>query len=251
MNSVDVLVHINERPSLPEEALTRHPNPIGLLSNEQQRELNKLAKAYEDTAYRAFDLWIRTLRWKSDNSTIGRPEIHGYESGWGTYLYNNETSNQFWSFHKPYTLNIYTAVTLDQWYEVEETLKRGQEPPVYIDLMFDGIEQFYLGYLQRSVVDLAVACEAFMRARVTQNLPEGLTSSLLTYIDEANIRQLQGHLFKDTLDNEQRKLLKSINSRLHELFDARNTILHSGQKQDLTSDNCQKYVEVTKKLIVI
>jgi hypothetical protein len=117
--------------------------------------------------------------------------------------------------------------------------------------MFDGIEQFKLGELQRSVVDLAVACEAFMRARVMQNLPDGLTKAASKYIDEANIRQVLEHLFKDTLSEEQMRRLKSTKSRLHRLFDARNTILHSGYKEDLTSADCKKYIEATKKLIAI
>lgn len=149
------------------------------------------------------------------------------------------------------TVYLHTPITLSEWHAVEETLKLGQESPIYIDSMFDGIEQFKIGNLQQSVVYLAVACEAFMRARVMQNLPEGLTNAVVQYIDEANIRQVQRHLFIDTLREEQIDLLKSINSRLHQLFDARNTILHLGQKEDLTSADCQKYIEATKKLIAI
>ncbi len=251
VNNVDVLVRLKRRVNIPEEVLTRHPNPIDLLSNGQQKQLDKLAKAHGDVANRAFDLWIRTLRWKSGNGAIGRPDIHGAKSGWGTYLLNNETMHRFWVSHEPITLYMYECITLAEWYEVEETLKRGQESPVYIDLMFDGIEQFNLGYLQRSVVDLAAACEAFMRARVTQNLPKGLNDAVLAYIGEANIRRVQEHLFKETLSEEQMKLLKNINSHLNQLFDARNTILHSGHKEDLTLADCKKYIEATKKLIAI
>jgi len=251
VNSVVVLVRINERIRLPKEVLTRHPNPIDLLSNEQQKQLDKLAKAYGDTAYRAFDLWIRTLRWKSGNGAIGRPEIHGAKSGRSTYLLNGQTGRRFWAYPKPLTLRMYECITLPQWHEVEVALELGQQPPIYIDLMFDGIEQCKVGDLQSSVVDLAVACEAFMRIRVMQNLPSGLTDAVLKHIGEAPIRRVLDNLFKDTLSDEQNRRLKSILSTLRQLFKARNEILHSGQKENLTPADCKKYIEATKKLIAI
>lgn len=251
VKSVDVLVCLNKTITLPEEVLTRQPNPYELLSVEQQKQLDEITKRHGDVSYEAFDRWIRTLRWKSGNGSIGRPEIHGFESGWSTYLLNDATKKRFWLSSKPMTLYLHTPIKLSVWHEVEETLNLGQVSPVYIDSMFDGIEQLKVGNLQQSVVYLAVACETFMRARIMQNLPESLTDAVTKFIYEANIRYVIDHLFKDTLDKEQKKLLKSINSRLHELFTARNAILHSGQKEDLTLDNCQKHIEVTKKLIVI
>jgi hypothetical protein len=140
---------------------------------------------------------------------------------------------------------------LSEWHEVEEALKLGQQSPIYIDLMFDGIEQFKLGELQSSVVDLAVACEAFMRARVSQNLPSGLTDAVLKYIDEIPIRRVLDNLLQDTLSDEQNGYLKSIRPTLRQLFKARNKILHSGHKEDLTPADCKKYIEAAKKLVAI
>jgi len=251
INSVDVQVCLDETITLPEEILTRKSNPVDLLSKKQLTQLNRIMKSHTNLAAEAFDRWIRILRWKSNNGSIARPEFHGFESGWGTYLLNGATKRRIWRNPFILTFSIVSPITLSIWRDVETTLKLGQESPVYIDSMFDGIEQFRVGNLQQSVVYLAVACESFMRARVMQNLPEGLTAAVVRYIYEANIRQIQEHLFKDTLNDVQAKLLKSINSRLHQLFDARNTILHSGYKQDLTPADCQKYVQATKNLVSI
>jgi len=98
--------------------------------------------------------------------------------------------------------------------------------------MFDWIEQLKVGNLQQSVVQLPVACEAFMRTRVMHNLPKSLPATIVKYIDEASISKVQDHFFKDTLDNGQKKVLESINSRLHQIFAARNTILRSGRMTD-------------------
>ena len=249
VDSVDVLVNLNESIPIPEKVLTRPPNAIDLLTEKQQQKLNDLADEYGNIASRAFEQWIRVLRWKSRNGSIGRPEIRGARSGWSTYFINDRTKRRFWAGPNRLTLRSYGVLTLTEWNEVEQALKIGQTPPVYIELMFDGIEHFILNDLQRSVVDLAVACEAFMRARVMQNLPKDLTKAILEYIDEASIRRVMEDFFKDTLNEDQKKHLKRIKSRLHRLFNARNTILHSGQKEDLTSADCKEYIEATKELI--
>jgi len=251
VKSVDVQVDLDEVVTLPEEVLTRQPNPVDLLSKEQQTQLDKIMNSHTDFADEAFDRWIRILRWKSDNGSIARPEIHGLDSGWGTHLLDSATKRRFWRSGVTVTVYLDHAITLQIWHDVEATIKQGQESPVYVDLMFDGIEQLKVGNLQQSVVHLAVACEAFMRTRVMQNLPKGLSATVVKYIDEAPIRQVQERFFKDTLDNEQKKVLKSTNSRLHQLFNARNTVLHSGRKEDLTSADCQQYIGATKKLITI
>jgi hypothetical protein len=248
---VDVLVCLNRKVNLPKEVLTRHPNPIALLSREQQKLLDELTTAHYDVASRAFDLWVKTLRWKSGKGAIGRPEVHGFESGWSTYLLDNTTKWRFWATPLTLSVILHKPVTLSEWNEAEKALQLGQKSPVYIDLMFDGIEQFKLGDLQRSVVDLAVACESYMRARVMQNLPGGLTNAVLNYIDEAPIQRVLDKFFAETLSDEQNRRLESIRSTLHQLFDARNDILHSGRKEDLSSADCKKYIEATKKLIAI
>jgi hypothetical protein len=109
--------------------------------------------------------------------------------------------------------------------------------------MFDAMEHFRLGDLQRSVVDAAVACESFMRAKVKPYLPN--------VTDETNIRQVFNHFFPKILNAHEMRFLEGIRYILHQLFTARNSILHSGNKADLTSSECQKYLEVTQKLISI
>jgi len=238
VKSVDVHVDLGEVVTLPEEVLTRQPNPVDLLSKEQGTQLDNTINSHTGFADDAFDRWIRILRWKSGNGSIARPEIHGLDSDWGTHLLDSDTKHRFWL--SGITMNIYLggAITLEIWQDVEATIKQGQVSPVYVDLMFDGIKQLKVGNLQQSVVELAVACEAFMRTRVMHNLPKGLPATIVKYIDEASISKVQDHFFKDILNNEQKKVLRSIKSHLHQLFNARNTILHSRRKTDLTPADC-------------
>jgi len=251
VKSIDLVCNLSKSISIPAEVLTRHPNPIDLLTEKQQKQVNDISNTHSDIAYRAFELWIGTLRWKSGNGSIGTSEIHGSKSGWSTYLLNEATNKRFWAGPHALTTYIHNPVTLEQWNEAQEALKLGLKSPVYIDLLFEGIEQLKNGDIRRTVVDLAVACEAFIRLRVMQTLPDGLTDSVRKYIDDANIRQSLNYFILETLNEEQKKLIKGISSTLHQLFDARNTILHSGYKEDLTQSECRKYLDATRKLISI
>jgi hypothetical protein len=251
VESVDVLVQLGKQVSIPEEMLTEPPNAYDLLSKEQQTQLDEMAQAHGDVAREAFDVWIRTLRWKSHIGVIGRPEIHGFESGWSTYLLNDETKTRLWRETQILTLPPGKPITLEEWNNAEEVLKLGERPPVYIDLMFDGMEHLDLGDFRRATVDFAVACEAFVRSKVLQQLPHALSEPIKRYIDETNIRYVLRHFFPETLSEDQKKILKRIDSALHQLFNARNDILHSGYKEGLTGSECQKYLNATQKLIAI
>ncbi len=69
--------------------------------------------------------------------------------------------------------------------------------------------------------------------------------------DDTGIREVLNHLFPKALSDDAMKLVETFRYILHQLFDARNHILHSGSKADLTLSECQKYLEVTQKLIAI
>jgi len=251
VKSVALQVCLNETITLPHEVLTRKPNPVDLSSKQQQTQLNQITDFHTDLASAAFEWWLRILRWKSNDGSIGRPEIHGFQSGRSTYLLDSATMSRFWAGPILVTMFLPNLITLPVWQDTEATLKRGQESPVYIDSMFDGIEQLKVGNLQQSVVYLAVACEAFMRTRVMQNLPKGLTPALQKYIKDARIGEILDHFLKDTLDDEQNKVFSTIKPNLGQLFKARNKILHSGHKKDLASADCQQYIQATKQLITI
>jgi hypothetical protein len=251
VKSVDVLVRLHRQVNVSEQVLHQPPNAYDALSQDQQNHLEETAETHGSIAEKAFDVWIRTLRWKSNNAFIGRPEVRGPESGWTTYLLDETTRHRFWAATQVIQVSPGQAVTLAEWEEAGHALKQRIYSPVFYDLMFDAIEHFRLGDLQRSVVDAAVACESFMRGKVMEQLPSGLSNTVRRYIDGANIRQVLIRFYPEILNDNETKVLKTVSSVLHQLSDARNTILHSGYKADLTSDQCHKYLEATQKLISI
>ena len=132
---------------------------------------------------------------------------------------------------------------------MEAALISGEESPLYFNTFFDGIEHKKIGDFQRAVVDFAVACEVFMRTKVMNKIPLELMSSMKDYIDEANIRIVLTKFFPNLLSAGGQLEYKKILSNLHQLFDNRNQILHSGNLPGLSEQQIKKFQESTNHLI--
>jgi hypothetical protein len=252
VHNVDVVVDIPGRTAVPEEALNRPIRADQLFSEQQQKHLDKLASKYGNIARRAFDLWIRTMRWKADDSRIGVPEVRDAETGWGTRIREKTTQKDVWAETQIFVVPAESIVTIEVWNEVSATLDSGHYPSIYCDLLYDAMAHLERGDLQRAVVDAAVAAETYMRTIVQQGFPDDLDASLQEYINEANIRPVFKKLFPAHLDTPQNKIPKALNSNLHKLFDDRNKIMHfmhSGQKKAITAQDCHKYIRTVRALI--
>jgi len=249
VNSVDIEVSIPEEIALPPKVLEVSPCARDIIPVTQQEHLNCLVKKYGSIAERAFDLWIRTLRWKCDYSAIGRPEISGSESGWSTYLVAKPQEKRVWISTSVLIMNNTRTVTPEMWEAVRDSLKAGGSPPVYIDLMMDATEHIKLDDFQRATVDLAIACETFLRMLIANSLPGNIQISVASYIDDANIRQVLEKFVPEILDNPGKNDLKKITSKLHSLFDTRNGIVHKGRTAKLTKELCESFLETARKLL--
>jgi len=251
VNSVDIEVEAKEKILLPCEVLDVSPCAHEIISKEQQEYLNHLVAVYGSTAERAFDLWIKTLRWKCNNSVIGRPEISGCESGWPTYLVAKPQDKRVWIAPQVIVARGLKMVTVEMWADVENSLKHGCTSPVYIDLMMDANEHIKLADLQRATVDIAIACETFLRMILARALPSNLQPAVVTYIDDANIRQVIEKFIPEVLNDTERKNFNRIKSKLHILFDIRNKIVHKADMSDLTKNVCGSFIEIANKLFEI
>jgi len=251
VHAVDTLVRVSQEIYVPQAILGRPPNAYDVLSEGKQAHLNQLAKSYSGIAKEAFETWIRFLRWKSDNSSIGRPRVIGYESGWSTYLVAEETNNRIWAWQDPLRVPGEPAITSEIWESIGKALQNDSNPPIYIELMFDGIEHIELGDFQRAIVEIAVACETYLRTLVTRSLPSGLKHAVVDYINDANIRTVITKLIPEILNEEGKKQLKKIVSSLHSLFDIRNEIVHTAKTIEITRDDCKNYLDTTRELFLI
>jgi len=87
-----------------------------------------------------------------------------------------------------------------------------------------------------------------LEARRGMGLPNGLDDPLKEYINRAHISRVKDNFFPKRLDTQQRKTYKSLRSDLKKLFDYRNAIMHSGQKEGLTALHCHKIINSVHEL---
>lgn len=249
VKDVITTVQVHNQVNLPAEIIDKNPNYYDGIDDELQEKLNNSLQQYGEIAASAFDQWLKTMRWKCQNAFIGRAELHGFQSGWGTRLVDVNSKRTLWIESMTTYMKAYKPISEDEWNEVQAALTVNKLPPIYYDLMFDGEWYFRNGDFNRAVTDFAVASEACLRELVLSNLPSGLQPSILKFIDEANVRQVINNFIKDILNEDQLKELKSFNSNLQQLFNDRNTILHSGTLENLSHEKCQKYLETTRFVI--
>ena len=252
VHAVDVATFTGERVTVTEAILNQAPNAYDIVPKAQQDQLDRVAKAHTSIAEKAFDLWLRILRWKCNNSAIGRPEISGHESGWGTYLITESAGQRIWVWSEPIRWEIgQEAITAEIWNDVNSALQSGMKPPVFVELMFDAIEHMKLNDLQRATVDMAVSCETYLRMLVSSSLPTSVNDSIREYVDDANIRSVLTKFVPEILNQKEKMQLKKIASTLHKLFDARNDIVHMGQTPKLKLLDCQQFLDATRKLLTL
>lgn len=160
--SVDVLVGLKTRATIPSEALNRVD--VGLFRSRQRQRLDELATVGESVATQALDWWIRTLRWKTLNFEIGQPEIIGRESGWTTYLQDTLTRRPFYGATQTFRVPADNAVSKRAWRATCHSLNRGITPPAWFDFLFEGEHRIASGDRHGGVISLAIACETLFRA---------------------------------------------------------------------------------------
>ena len=222
-----------------------------MFSEAQKERLNKLAARCGDVAHRAFDLWIRTLRWKANDFWIGLPEGTVVATGLQVEIREKDTPNRLWTGgDELITVYLEKVVTTKVWDDVSAALLSGLEPPIFYDLLYDAMAHLVVrGDLKRAVVDAAVAAETYMRTIVQEGFPDGLDEPFQTYINEANISQVISKFFPTHLDGQQSRTYKALKPDLHKLFNARNGIMHYGRKGGLTAQKCQRFIHRVRDLL--
>jgi hypothetical protein len=248
VHRLDVLTYPTEQPEVPNEVLRLPPVQIQMFSAAQRERMKAIAGAADMLAIPALDLWVRVLRWKTLNGAICRPAVVA-PSRERTYLTERATGHRFWATpsiaRKPCT----RSVIVQQWADAQAALQRGESAPIWFDLVFDAGEHLKLGDLNRTVVDLAVGCEVYMKRRTMEALPQGLSESARRHLDRARVRDRRYKMFEETLSAAAVQQFLPLRNSLDELFDARNTVVHGGANANLVEADCLAYRATALALI--
>lgn len=249
IEKIDVEVELKKDILLNKEVLNKNANAFELIIEEEQTKLDEVAERHKEIAERAYRYWLSILRWVVDDYRIGRAAVLDHNSGWGTHLKTTDTNHTVWLQSTIILVSRYETITTDHWQEAQQKLNRLEDTPVYISLKHDAEEYFYRGEYRRSLIDMAVSCETFLRSTVLRKLPNNLQTDFVTMIEEANIHQYINKFFKNLIREEDRAWYKKIKKDIESLFDKRNKVVHMGSEEGLNKEKCERYLNTTKELL--
>ena len=248
IHRVSVTVNFPQEVHIHPDSLVRPPVAYDLYEDREKEAFEKQCNAHRDIAEAAFQYWVSIFRWKLDGLRIGHSEKIGHDSGWGTYLHDVESRRPVWIERGIWIIKGHRVVNTEEWRAIEEQLQTSHRPPVYLNLRYDAEESIENRDYRKALIELAMACEIFIRQIVLSRIPNGVQQSLVLAIEELNINQFLTKHFRDLVPAEKQDQYRTLSKELSSLFAKRNKLLHIGDEDPATKDNCKRFLVVTKEL---
>lgn len=250
IRQVDVEVNRGTCFEIDPTILQRNPNAIDLIPDDLQILLETEAQQLSAIASRAFAHWISVMQWATDNHRIGHLETETHASGWTTYLVPSQGEGRVWGATRKITLELEVLVTVPQWQTAEAKLAVDEKPPLHVLLRHDALRLLHDGNYRRAIVELAICCETFLRSRVLDSLPP-LSQDIWKHVEEANINQYVSKFFPNTLSQEGKDAYKPLKEELQSLMGKRNDVMHRGNSDGATEENCHRFALLASKLLAL
>jgi hypothetical protein len=245
---VQIKVISGAAPAIHPDMLNLNINQYDLIDEEEQRVLDDLGNSNFDIAVAAYEYWLAVLRWKTGNHQIGREDTIGNAAGMTPRLYTVDTEKAVWASMVVISFGASHKTTVEEWEASAVALKNNEKVPEYIMLLQDGQESHQRLDYRRSLIDIAIACEIYLRFKVLSSMPDNLLPSLRVAIESMNITQYVTKFFPEILDIDGKAAYKHLNKELTSLFDARNKIMHMHNNERATSEQCVRFIALAKNL---
>jgi hypothetical protein len=239
---------VTETPEIHPEMLVRNINQFGLIEKSEQLSLDRICDSTFELAVEAYEYWLSVLRWKTESYRIGRDVIVGNAAGTAPTLCTVEPHKKIWGAPIIVTFEGVHRTTVQEWDAAANILVVRKDIPPHIALLQDAQEYQRRTDYRRSIIDIAIACEVFLRSRVLSSLPNGITPAITASIESINISQFIAKFFPDLLDAKGKTEFKRLSKHLTSLFDARNKIMHMDNNERSTSEQCVKFIDLAKNL---
>ena len=201
-------------------------------------------------AGRAFDHWLRIVRWRTKQWRIGRPGAYLPATFGACTLYEHRINRRL---SEPIAALPTTDhhVTLEQWAEIQATLSAHLRAPLFYDLYFDGREHLAAQDLRRAVMDFASACEVLLKTLLDRRMPEQRYGSSREYLLGAQRRALLNGFAPSLLEPCVEGVLRLHRQDLDELFAASSDVLHSDHPSRITEARCVQFGRATSALLTV
>lgn len=245
---IEVKVYLVETPGIHPKMLVLNINQFEMLDASEQSLLDETCEENFAIAIEAYEYWLSVLRWKTKSFRIGRSAVVGNASGRTPTLCAVQPDKRVWGAPTFITAERTHLTTKSEWEAAAEALKILKIIPPHISLLQVGQEYHYLRDYRRSIIDVAIACEVFLRSRVVSSLPIGIAPAIRSTIEAVNISQFISKYFPDLLTPLGKIKFKKISKNLTSLFDARNKIMHMDNNERCSSAQCVKFIDLAEKL---
>lgn len=248
---VDVEIAIPNKISVPEEALSKPPNQYDHFTDEQKKTADSVCEQLSDLAGRAFQYWLEIIRWVSGYALIGQPSINDFESGWSTYIMDHATNHRVWGESVNITVYRDSEITKEHWEKTLEHLLNGDVIPMHLRFLNDAKASTRNGQYEKAIIELAMACEIYLRYSVFEFIPDSTPEQLKSYIEEANINQYASKFFKGLVPYSQTSNYKKIAKDISSLMSRRNSYVHMGILNDADEAQCRRFTDMAEQLFKI
>jgi hypothetical protein len=215
----------------------------------QHHDFQGAGRAISSIASRAFDLWCRTLRWKTSCPLFGLPtESYDAHPGW-RYVASADPVKHVASFNDTIKLTILPAVSIETWGAIQEALDAKLQPPIWIDFCHEAMRRRVAGDLRGAILDGAVSLEGFLRHKLLQALDP------LPEEDVAIRKRIENWNMTDVLNNLNKvSTLRALDIAadttvlMRKTFDTRNSLMH-GRYVDLDDEMVMQTLRMVKDLV--
>jgi len=251
VESVDLEIDVPGSISVPDEALVKPPCQFESFSSEQKMVVGEICDSHPAIAERAFEYWLEVLRWSSGFALVGQPEISGKHSGWSTYVVDKSTNHHVWACGLRTVVYREFEVTKEHWEIAQAHLANGDILPMHLRFLHDAETSTRNNHCEKAILELAMACEIYLRYSVFNFIPDSTPAVLVTYIEEANINKYVDKFFRSLVPNENLKDYSRLTKDISSLMSRRNSYVHMGRMDGADQERCRRYINAAKLLFTI
>lgn len=198
-------------------------------------------------AVRAFEHWLGVVRWRTANGTIGRLAREQRQM-WGDNLRDADTLKQVVPGVSSLIATGSAAITQAQWADIQATLTRGHESPLFYQLYFDGSYSLAEGDTRRAVIDLTSACEVVLKILLDRSLPDGMLTVARQRLMKSPASVLIQRFARPLLGDDLWERLKP-HDRFDRLLFERNQVVHSHQHYTPSASDCYHFQKAVRDLL--
>ncbi|WP_425406845.1 hypothetical protein [Hwanghaeella sp.] len=245
IHRVLVFIQMTESVRVPVVLPSALRTPYESMSKGDQEKFSDSLKPYGLLANEVFRFWLRVMRWKTGEGLLGRVNLDMPDQAHGANVIDPRQNTSFGTGYGHYVVSRNYLVTNSDWQDARAALRKGDEPPVWANWIAEGKFSEANGNIQGAVAYYAIACESFFLSEFFDAFPTQTTDNIIDVVEH----HITGRMLIDRFAKPKwQGLSKSDWSRIHELFDIRNKIVHTGHSPTVTVDKCSKIRKTVHKL---